>query len=528
MSSSPANSIFDSLKGRIRLAAFVLAVAHAFTCAFAYSLYSFTLLDPFSAISISVGGILFSTIAFGFWLASEITRPIETLTLFARSLERSPSAALPSTTGSTETDELLSVLTRSSRQMQNLITLMDDVAAGRTESAFAPLENADRLSVSFQKLVSKVTDSITARRELDDLAAALSALNIEASQARQMHLDLEFRASNDRLRGISETLRFLASTLRQNIEQAKSSSLRANNLISDARRAMNEAIERRETKIAGISVAVSTQRAKRLREIVSQLASVLETRSRRTVSAPDDSGQIKEVDRLASLKSRIHELSRRIRRFRDRTSGLNSFARSAFEMARRANLIALNTTIQENVATAGAADIIIDELTLLSERSSILSREIRDFQETLAADLADLENILNAANDEIVDEIRLTMAKVSNSADTEKLIDQIHELVRRIDLASHEAAEEADKLSSAIELLSDVEADASLIRAAETNLQAIASVINDFTQVPHGILASKQRNEYAHEYGTPMTSSNLRNIDERRDRIESSESTEAI
>ncbi|MCV4683992.1 hypothetical protein OFB94_30370, partial [Escherichia coli] len=65
--------------------------------------------------------------------------------------------------------------------------------------------------------MSKVTDSITAKKELDDLLAAISALSIEAAQARQMHLDLEFRTTNERIKGIGDVLKFLAVSLQQSM-----------------------------------------------------------------------------------------------------------------------------------------------------------------------------------------------------------------------------------------------------------------------------------------------------------------------
>jgi pyridoxine 5'-phosphate synthase PdxJ len=59
-----------------------------------------------------------------------------------------PATSLPKTTGATETDELLATLHRNSRQLHNLIGLMDDVAAGKTPvGASAPVAGPhERLS----------------------------------------------------------------------------------------------------------------------------------------------------------------------------------------------------------------------------------------------------------------------------------------------------------------------------------------------------------------------------------------------
>lgn len=482
MKKTSADSFFDSLKGRIRLASIALAILNCGIGIGAFFAFSYLLVSPAVAFATTIISIAIVTIVFGIWLSSEILRPVETLTLLARSLERSPSAALPVTTGSIETDELLTVLHRSSRQMQNLITVMDDVAAGRTETAFIPLENADRLSVSFQKLVSKVTDSITAKRELDELTNAVTALSIEAAQARQMHLDLDFRSQNERLKAIAEALKFLASSLMRSTQEAKLSSTRAADLITEARGAINDALERREMRAAGIFSSVSSNAAVKLREAITQLSGCFDSGKFNGLFTANGTVKTHQPDRLAGLKNRVSEVSRKLRKFRDRSAEMPAFARSAHEMARRANLIALNTTIQDSEIVGGAVEIIVDELSLLSERSNTLSGELSSFYESLSAEIADLENILAAANDELGDAMRELTAEATFREDAEELFHQIHAIVRRIDAASFEAVEEAQKLLSAVELLSDFDAEQSLIRGADVTLQKAIGILADMRQ----------------------------------------------
>ncbi|MER3430029.1 MAG: hypothetical protein C4324_03105 [Blastocatellia bacterium] len=479
---TPADSFFNSLKGRIRLASIALAILNCAIGLGSYLAFSSMLISPATAIASSIFAMAILTIAFGLWLSTEIIRPVETLTLLARSLERSPSAALPSTTGSAETDELLNVLQRSSRQMQNLINLMDDVAAGRTETAFIPLENADRLSVSFQKLVSKVTDSITAKHELDELTNAVAALSIEAAEARQMHLDLNFRATNAKLAVIAEALEFLASSLMRAIQEAKLSGSRVSDSISEARGLINEALARREMRAAGIGSALGSSAAIKLRASVAQLSEIFDSENQNEVFVTSDSTNLLLSNRLASLKNRVQEVSRKIRKFRDRSADLPVFARSASEMARRANLIALNTTIQDSEIAASAVEIIVDELSLLSDRSSKLSAELSSLYESLSAEIADLENVLTAANDALADTIRKVAVESTYREDTLKSFQQIQGIFRRIDAASVEAVDEVNKLLSAVEILSDFDLEQSLIERADTNLQTATGILSEMRQ----------------------------------------------
>ncbi|HLA95721.1 MAG TPA: hypothetical protein VK612_08370, partial [Pyrinomonadaceae bacterium] len=194
MARQSTDSILNSLKGRIWLAVSALAILNCVCGLGAYLAVSFLVTDPFLTIFITFFVLAFTTMVFGWWLSNEVTRPIEAVTLLAKSLERSPSATLPRTTGSTETDELLKTLHRNSQQLQNLISLMDDVAAGKTDVATTPLENADRLSSAFQKLVSRVTDSITAKQELDELRTAVERISTDVAGVRNGNLEITIRS----------------------------------------------------------------------------------------------------------------------------------------------------------------------------------------------------------------------------------------------------------------------------------------------------------------------------------------------
>src|SRR5687768_10021812 len=208
-----SHSITNSLKGRIWIAAVGLAAVNAVFGLGAYLAVSFLGASPAISIFITVSLLAFVTIVFGWWLSNDIARPIETVTLIARSLERSPSATLPRTTGSIETDEILVTLHRSGKQLQNLISIMDDVASGKTEATSMPLETSDKLSASFQRLVSKVTDSISAKKDLDQLQSAVTAISSEISGVRNGRLDLNIRSEQPRTKEIANALRYLTNRL---------------------------------------------------------------------------------------------------------------------------------------------------------------------------------------------------------------------------------------------------------------------------------------------------------------------------
>src|SRR5690606_12761281 len=152
MATQSTDFLLNSVKGKIWLAVSGLAVLNCIVGVGVYFVASYYLTDSFLTVLLPFMFVAFIMMVFGWWLSNEVLRPIEKLSLLAKSLERSPLASMPKTTGSNETDELLGTLHRNSNQLKNLINMMDSVASGKTDIALTPLQNSDRLSVSFQKL----------------------------------------------------------------------------------------------------------------------------------------------------------------------------------------------------------------------------------------------------------------------------------------------------------------------------------------------------------------------------------------
>src|SRR4051794_26058941 len=191
MAKQSSDFILSSLRNRILLAVAALVVFNSIFGLLGYLAVSFVISEPVYAVVTAVAAMTAATAVFGWWLSNELLRPIEALSLLARSLERSPSASLPKTTGASETDELLSSLHRNSQQLQNLIALMDDVASGKTDAAMAPLANPYRLSISFQKLVAKVIESIKAKQQLDALQSSIDRMKKDVAAVRSGELTVD-------------------------------------------------------------------------------------------------------------------------------------------------------------------------------------------------------------------------------------------------------------------------------------------------------------------------------------------------
>ncbi|HEX8639150.1 MAG TPA: methyl-accepting chemotaxis protein, partial [Pyrinomonadaceae bacterium] len=338
-----ANSLLNSLKGKIWLATTALAF---FVCCFglvAYLLISFFVAETIYAVFIPFLLVSFAVMVFGWWLSNELISPIERVSLLAKSLERGSHVSLPKTTGSAETDELLETLRRHSQQMQTVVGLMDAVAAGKTNVALAPLENSDRLSNSFQKLLAKVSDSIDAKQNLERFEAEIAEISEEISLVRRGNLSAEIKTDFPPTGDIAETLNFLlrnlndlASQVRRDAGNARASAFKAKKTV---RRVVladeNKLAEMSETAFLLAQMPLGTQKI--YDELAGAAASAhqsIEKARRGGASAQAN------LHGVGVLRGEMREAIKKVGNLGERSHEITKIAKAIEDLAHRTNLIA--------------------------------------------------------------------------------------------------------------------------------------------------------------------------------------------
>lgn len=455
MSRQPSDSLLNSLKGKIWLAAGALAVVNCICGLGAYLAGSFLELDSSVTIFIAFFFSVTATVAIGWWLANEVIAPIEAVSLLAKSLERSPSASLPKTTGSCETDELLRSLHRTSQQLQNLIGLMDDVASGKTDAAITPLENSDRLSASFQKLVSKVTDSIHAKQQLDELQQSVTRISSDLAGLKSGKLDIEIRGETAQTKVICDGLRHLVSSLNNLVRQVHANSAEAKNAADEARNTLRIAIEEELSRTARTDRAVGSVREtpSRIYKMAGELNAVVATASRSFEQMDYGSETAaRTAESMNGLRRNVAESAKRLSKIRERSQVIPQVGRSAEELARRSNLIALNTSIHENASSNGSRStaLLAEEIAFLSERSEQLSKEILAINDSFAAELGPLETLIAGINTELSELSKNALKGADYISEFEKHLTQMTAVQAKVTAFSNEQAAESEKMLAAL------------------------------------------------------------------------------
>lgn len=473
---SSSRSVINSLKGRIWLAAGTLAVTDCLLGLGAYLVLTFLSADPFLTLFATIVLLTFASLGFGWLLAKDLLKPIEEVALLARSLERSPNASLPRTTGAIETDQLLQTLHKNGQQLRNLISVMDDVAAGKTEAATIPLETSDKLSASFQKLVAKVTDSISAKNDLDELRAAIAQLSSDVSRVRGGQLDLTLRTDQPHTKEIADVLRFLTTKLASLTQQIYATTSQCERAAAEARSCLQSSLDAFDQRALGSLAKEVGQDDAKLDTLLADLSAAVKNSSDLYDGYVTDSAASSRVaDASMQLRSGVVETGRLVQKLRNRSSVVAQLGRQAQDISKRSNLIALNVSIASNGLTS--PEVLVSEIENLSTRSEELHRQILLAGESFNSEIAAIEKEIGSLNEFAPDISRSLNASVQVSHSLCEQIARIGELEQQIRDASEASRLENDKLKGIIEKFSDVSAATSMVRESESSVQQFSGLL---------------------------------------------------
>lgn len=471
MAMQSSEFILSSLRNRILLAVAALVVFNSIFGFLGYLAVSFVISEPIYAVVSAVAAMTAATAVFGWWLSNEILRPIEAVSLLARSLERSPSASLPNTTGASETDELLSSLHRNSRQLQNLIGLMDDVASGKTDAAMEPLQNPDRLSVSFQKLVSKVIESIKAKQQLDALQGSVNRLKSDVAVVRSGDLSVQFRGDMWQTSEIADAFKYVLGGFSGLVRHASSGSAATKDAAEEAKKLLRTVIEAESGQADRLRKAASliSESPGRFNELTEQLAAAA-----RDVNESLRAGEVSpvsQVETIDRLRGFVGESRKQLELLRERANAIPQAARRTEEIARRSKIIALNTAVQE--VKGGAESVLSEEVGALSLRAEAVHKEIVAVNESLVSDLLKLEASLGSIASELPEINNVACRQADSLNDIEINVARIDAILTALKTYGDERSTANESIVKALTTQFQGVDRASLLKQSQQNLETI-------------------------------------------------------
>ncbi len=485
MSRFSGNSLLSTLRGKIWISTSVLAF---FICTFGLISYLVVTLltnNPFYGVFIPFIFLAFTVIVFGWWLSNELVSPIDNIILLAKSLERNSATSLPKTSGSTETDQLLQTLHRNSRQMQNVITLMDKVAGGNIDVALSPLEGSDRLTASFQKLLAKVSESIQAKDELDKLEKEIKLVKNELSGVRNGNLNIELESEYVYTKEITEAIKYLIEKLTLLISIVKVDSIQAQGSANNVEKTIESLIQQDEKKIQKMNQASIT--LKQVPNIIEKITEDL-TRSaksaKHTIEKTRHGSDIsnENSESVAKLRSNLRESIGRIQSLNERSHEIAKVAKIVDDLANRTNMIALNASIQATeFGEEGQSFVLVsEELERLAARANGTNKHISTLNNTILSEIGRVEDSLESTMGEVANLSKYTIETANVLGELERYIGQFLNLQENLITFSNYQSNETDEaFETFVSSITDTENNVQDLAESATQIKSISSMMKN-------------------------------------------------
>ncbi|NNE67932.1 MAG: hypothetical protein HKN33_15315 [Pyrinomonadaceae bacterium] len=483
MARQSGNSLFSSLRGKIWVSTSVLAF---FICTFgliSYLVVSLLINDAFYGVFIPFLFLAFTVLIFGWWLSNEVVNPIENVTLLAKSLERSSSTSIPRTSGSTETDQLLQTIQRNNQQLQKIVTLMDKVANGNLD--VTPMQGSDRLSTSFQKLLAKVSESIHAKEELDELRDAVNSLKMDVSGVRTGNLNVEIRSDSALTKDLSETYRYLIENLVRLITAVKHGSVAAESSAEKVEEKIEALIQRDESRIQGMGQASVT--LKQVPNLINKISDDLMgsaksaqatiQKARHGTTVADQNSRS-----VSNLRKQVREDVKRIQSLNERSHDIERVAKTVEDLANRTNMIALNASIQ---ATEMGEDghgfvLVAEEVERLAARANGTNKQISTLNKSILAEISKVENSIETTIGEVASLSKFAIETGNVLNEMERYVTQFLNLQESLIAYSKDQSEETDNaFKTFAESISETEESVEVLVTSNSELREMAKVMKE-------------------------------------------------
>ncbi len=386
-----------------------------------------------------------TTAGFAWLISNDVLRPLDRLNLLAKSIERSPGMSVPHTTGAVETDDLLHTISRASRQLTNFVDLMDEVTSGNTKIALDPLAHSDRLSESFRKLVAKVTDSIDAKAELDRLQRAVNQISGELTglqRGEAVRIKNEFEGTKT----ITDALRFLVERHAGMTRVLSSNAAELRSLAGETRNRMtlvmdkDAARDRLLKKVSSGLIESGAAAEAAVRDLTNSLGSVHEV-----LDQLDQPGMQPEENAAAqtAIRRQFDAALHKLRGVGEQSLAITHVAKAVQDLAKRSNMIALNSSIQANDENSAGLAALTHEITSLSDRAEKANKAIAGIGDSIVRDVTEA----NASIQWLTAEVSKFAAR---TADAEESIGFVREtLLPMTEIAARVKAEANERSANA-------------------------------------------------------------------------------
>jgi methyl-accepting chemotaxis protein len=295
-----------------------------------------------------------------------------------------------------ETDEILESLKKIGSQMQKFMKSMEEVSNGNVENV--QIVATDRLNQTFQKLLSKVANSIEAKNALDELNEELEKLSSQISSAEFSYEPFEVDFNSKKIREIAANFVVTIDEFRRFLDETKETSTTGYKIIAEIRNSLQNLVEESENQTR--ELAQASKELKRLPEIVQRISTELAQATEWVKFSAEQintrsSTVVESSNVLSLIRKKVQDSFIHIEQINQHFRQIDKFTKTLQDTTHRIDMILLNFSVYDNQTETSS--LISDELGNIARRIEDVSHQIHLLRRTIQREINGTVGLLDSS-----------------------------------------------------------------------------------------------------------------------------------
>lgn len=354
-----------------------------------------------------------------------------------------------------EVGKLMAAMERMTVYLQEMAETSDQIAGGNLSVEVVPRSPEDRFGNSFQNMIERTLRLVQSQDERDCLQASIMKLLSDVSEVASGDLRTQAEVTPDVTGAIADAFNFMIDELRSIISQVQTTTFEVDSSATRVQTATEDLVTSSEAQSAQL-----TQVSQSIEQMVASVQKIAESV---TVSARVADNALENAKRGTSavqtnvsamnrLREQASETATRIRKLGERSEEITSIVKLIDDVARRANILALNATIQASAAGEKGRGFIIvaREVERLAERSVDATRAITALTQAIQGETSEAVASIEDTLREVSAGARIASEVAGAVAEIETVSNRLSELSHVVLVASQEQAEGSESIHLAI------------------------------------------------------------------------------
>ncbi|MDQ4121201.1 MAG: methyl-accepting chemotaxis protein [Acidobacteriota bacterium] len=379
-----------------------------------------------------------------------------------------------------EVGKLMAAMAQMTEYLQEMAETADQIAGGNLSVEVEPKSQADRFGNSFQNMITRTLRLVQSQEERDRLQNSIMKLLRDVSDVASGDLTAQAEVTPDMTGAIADAFNFMIEELRSIISQVQTTTREVDSSAERVQTATEDLVTRSELQSAQLAeVSQSIERmvasVQKIAESVASSAQVadnaLENARRGTTAVQTN------ISAMNRLRDHAGETAVRIRKLGERSEEITSIVKLIDDVARRANILALNATIQASAAGEKGRGFVVvaREVERLAERSQDATRAITALTQAIQGETSEAVSAIEETLREVSVGERMASEVAGAVAEIESVSNRLSELSHVVLQASQQQAEGSESIHRAIaEIARIAEQTATGMRQSASTVTSLA------------------------------------------------------